>query len=125
MASTKRNAHIFRTLSLIINSNIFRHFNVQFKHIQPHCGIFRKPCVTLAYSELCHIQILAYLEPRKIQNSVEAYSGIFRTLCNTHILRTLPYSELCHFQNLGIFRTEGIFRILFIWARSGIFTHIQ
>ena len=49
-----------------------------------------------------------------IQNSVsyckfrhiQAYCGIFRTLCNSCIFRT------CHIQNSGIFRTQDIFSTL-------------
>ena len=76
-----------------------------------------------------HIQIFAifrvltYIEPRYVQNPVKVYSGIFRTLCKARILRTLPFSELCHFQNFGIFRTRGIFKILFIKLYSGIFNN--
>ena len=52
-------------MSIIVNSDIFRHIHVLFKHIQPYCGIFRiqdkfrslsrhilaysERCVTLAY----------------------------------------------------------------------------
>ena len=74
-----------RTLSIIENSDIFRYIHVLFRHIQPYCGIFR----TLLYSDSWHIQ-----SPRYIQNSVQEYPCIFRTLCNDPILKTLPYSEL-------------------------------
>ena len=59
---------------------------------------------TLPYSEFWHTE-----NPRHIQNSVEAYSGIFRTLRNVRILKTLLYLELFRIQNLGIFQTKGIF----------------
>ena len=72
---------------------------------------------TLPYSEFWHIQNLRY-----IQNSLKAYSGIFRTLCNFRILRTLPYSEFSH-KHFPMFRTRGIFRILFWLAHSDIFRH--
>ena len=53
----------FRTLRIIINSDILRHIYILFRHIQPYCDIFRMLCnsSTLVYSELCqeifwHIQ---------------------------------------------------------------------
>ena len=98
-----------------IYSDIFTSYSDIFSHF---CGIFRTLCNscilrTLSCSEFWHIQNL-----RCIQNSIKAYSGIFRTLCDALILRTLPYSELCHIQNLGIFRTRGIFRILFTYLEK-------
>ena len=88
----------FRTLSIIVYSDTFRHISVLFGHIQPYCDIFKTLCNscifrTLPYSESWHIK-----NPRYTQNSVKAYSGIFRTLCNIHIFRT------CHIQNFLIFR---------------------
>ena len=80
-----------------------------------HIVVYLEPSLTLVYSEPCHIQnpgifIIQYV----FLNSVKAYSGIFRMLCNTCMLRTFWYSELCYIQNVGIFRTQGIFRSLFI-----------
>ena len=69
------------------------------------------------------VRIWTYLETKIYKNSVNAYSGIFRTLCNVRIVRTLPHSELWHIQNFSIFRTWGIFRILFHRAYSGIFNN--
>ena len=90
---------LFRTLSIIVNSDIFRHIQVLFRHIQPCCDIFRtlyNSCIfrNLSYSESWHIQNLSY-----IQNSIKAYSGIFRMLCNARTLRMLSYSELWHVLN--------------------------
>ena len=62
-------------------------------------------CITLAYSESWHLW-----DPRYIHNSVKAYSGILRTLCNAHIFKTLPYLELCYIQNYGILLTWGKLR---------------
>ena len=86
--------YIFRALSIIVNSDIFRHM-VE----------YLEPCVTLAYSELCHIQNPGIVRTQDIfsANSVKVYSDIFRTLRNARILRTLPYSESCFLQNFGIF----------------------
>ena len=67
-----------------------------YSEIFSHIVAYLEPCITVAYSEAWHIR-----NPRYIQNSVKAYSGIFRTLCNTLIQRTLLYSELCHIQNVG------------------------
>ena len=73
---------------------------------------------------MMHIQKCKELE----QDTFTAYSGIFRTLCNARILRTLRFSEPCHIQNIGI----GIFRPKaysvsclgrHIQAFSGIFNH--
>ena len=45
-------------------------------------------------------RLLLYLEP-KIYS--ELCQGVFRTLCNTRILRTLSYTELCHIENFGTY----------------------
>ena len=116
-----QNPGLFRTLSFIINSDIFSHIHVLFKHIQPYCGIFGTLCnscifKTLLYSESWHIQ-----NSRYIQNSVKVYSGTLRTLFNVLILRTLPYSELYHIQNFCMFKTGGIYRTLFSQSNLGIF----
>ena len=69
-----------------------------FTHIQVYSVLFR------------HIQ--AYL------GIIQIYTGVFRTLCNPGILRTLVCSEPWHFQNQkhiqnpGILRIRGIFRTL-------------
>ena len=52
--------YIFRTLSIIVNLDIFRHIHVISRHIQPYCGMVRTPrnsCIfrTLPYSEFWHI----------------------------------------------------------------------
>ena len=43
---------------------------------------------------------------------IQAYSGIFKTLCNPGIFRTVAYSEPPHIQNVGILKLRGIFRTL-------------
>ena len=107
-----QNPATFRTLSIIVNSDIFSHIHILLRHFLPCHGICRTLCSscifrTLSYSESWHIY-----NPTYIQNSVKVYSGIFRILCNARMLSTLPYLELCHIQNFGIFLTRGIFRIL-------------
>ena len=108
--------YIFRTLSVIVNSDLSRHIHVLLTDIQPYCCIFRTLCnsckfSTLSYLESWHIQNLRY-----IQNSVMAHSEIFRTLCNAEILRSLPYSEFWHIQDL---------RHNQIPVYIGLFRHIQ
>ena len=125
---TSRYVLYYTYSDIIVNSDKFRHIHVLFRHIQPNCDIFRTLCNfsifrVLPYSESYHIQ-----NPRYIQNSVRAYSRIFRIfrmLCNARILRTLSYSEFCHIQNFDVFTTRGIYRIMFIQAHSDIFKHIQ
>ena len=100
-------------------STIFTSSSDIFSHI-----VYLEPSVTLAYSKPYHIQNPSIFRTQDIcicmyiyiyiQNSVIAYFGIFRMLCNARILRTLLYSELGHIQNFGIIWTQGIFRILFI-----------
>ena len=71
----------------------------------------------------------------KLLRHIQAYAGIFSTLCN------LPYSQRCNILSLRIFRTESLFKTLwsidqtysepYIEHYSGIFrtlcntTHIQ
>ena len=43
---------------------------------------------------------------------IQAYSGIFRTLCNPGIFTTLVYSEHRYIQNAVIFKIQDIFRTL-------------
>ena len=68
----------------------------KFRHIQA----YSRPVKTFSHIESCHIQNPGY---RYTQNSAKANAGIFRTLCNTRILRTLSYSEVWHIQNFAIF----------------------
>ena len=58
-----------------------------------NCVFIQNPAIVI---ESWHFQNLRY-----IQNTVKAYFGIFRKLCNSPIFRTLSYSELCHIQNFG------------------------
>ena len=90
---------ILRTLSFIVNSDILRHIHVLLGHIQPFWGIFRNLCNS------CIFRILAHLAPEIYPELCLAYSECFVKL---------EYWEPCHIQNFGIFRTQSIFRILFI-----------
>ena len=107
--------YIFRTLSIIVDLDIFRNIHVLFRHIKPYCGIFKTLDLfrillrhTLEYSECC--VTLTFWEPCHIQNS-----GIFRTqdISRTLSRHTLDYSECCvtlaywepcHIQIFAIFR---------------------
>ena len=90
---------MLRTLSFIVNSDILRHIHVLLGHIQRFCGTFRNLCNS------CIFRILAYLEPEIYPELCLPYSECFVKL---------EYWEPCHIKNFGIFRTRGIFRILFI-----------
>ena len=76
--------------SIIVNSNIFRHIHVLFRHIQAYCFIFR----TLHNScPLAYWEPLSYAEFSHIWSSIKRYSNIFRTLSSFYI------------ENLALFRT--------------------
>ena len=62
----------------------------------------------------------AYSIILSIIRHIQAYSGIFGTLCNPLIFTNLPYSEPWH-------RTEGLFKTLLNadQAYLGILNHIQ
>ena len=86
--------YIFRNLSVIVNSDIFRHIHVLFKYIRPCCSIFRTLCNS---SESCHIQ----------NQGTFRTLGIFKTpsyfLAYLQHCVTLAYWEPCHIQNSRIF----------------------
>ena len=42
---------IYLELSFIVNSDIFRHIHVLFRHIQLHCDIFRT-CMTICFFDI-------------------------------------------------------------------------
>ena len=104
------------TENFIFCALIFRHIHILFRHIQPYCYIYRTLCNscifrTWPYPESWHIQ-----NPRYIQNSIKAYSGIYiQTLCNARILRTLPYLGPEAYSESSLFRH--------IQAYSGIFNN--
>ena len=104
-----------------------------------YSGIFRliqaysEPCVTLTYSQPCHIPSpgifrirgifkslwnydQACWEPSYSQNSLfRHYSTILRhmqTFCNSQICRNLAYLESCNIQNPSIIASWCIFRTL-------------
>ena len=61
-----------------------------------------------------HIQVYSdtFWNNQAYSGILQAYSDIFRTLCNPDIFRTLAYSEPWHIQKSGIFRIRDIFRTL-------------
>ena len=85
-------------MSIIVNSDIFRHIHV-LSDIFSYMVAYLEPCVTLAYSEPCHIQ----------NPGIFSSQDIFRTL-SRHFLAyseccvTLTYWESCHIQNFAIFK---------------------
>ena len=86
---------MFRTQSIIKNSDIFRHIHIPFIHFQLYCSIFKT---------LCNLDIQTcgiFTTLRYIQNSVKAYSGIFRCCI------MLALWEYCHIQNFAMFRIWG------------------
>ena len=86
---------IFRTLSIIVNPDIFTSYSDIFSHIVT----YSKPCVTLAYSEPCNIQNPDIFG---IQDTFRTWSR--RVLAYSERCGTLAYSEPCHIQNFVIFR---------------------
>ena len=69
-----------------------------------------------------HIQNpVYYREFRHIQacsRPIQTYCGIFRTLCNSFIFRTLPYSEFAIFRILAYLGPEA-------YLESCLYRHIQ
>ena len=114
--------YIFRTLSISVNSDTFRHIHVLFRHIEPYCGTFRSLCDFYIQNPAI-FRILEYLEPKTyselcqgiswhIQNAVQhshiQNPTIFR---NLEYLGPKEYSEPClyrHIQaNSGIFNNDN------------------
>ena len=78
-----------------VKQKLFRQIQVYScisRHIQAHSGISRD---NQAYSRI-----------------FRNYSGIFSTLCNPDIFRTLIYSESCHIQNQRHIQNPGISKTL-------------
>ena len=114
-------------MPIIVNSDIFRHIHILFRHIQLNGGIFRTLCnsyifrtlsrhflaysecfVTLTYWESCHIQnfamfkTLAYLEPKAYSESCLfrhylTYSGIFNNSSHDNIKFLFFHFNLTYF----------------------------
>ena len=95
-------------------SDIFRHIHVLFRHIQSSCGIFRILCDSCIFRTLPYLEFWHIKNPKSIQNSVKAFSDIFRTLCNARIW------ERCHIQNFVIFKTWDISELI-----PNLFEHIH
>ena len=67
-----------------------------YSNVFSHIVAYLNSCVTPAYLEPCYIQNPGIFRTQDISEICQAYSGIFTTLCNARILRTLPYSEFWH-----------------------------
>ena len=88
-------AEPYRTLSQIQTySGVF----TSYLDILSHVVTYLETCLTLTYLEPCHFQNPSMFRIRDIFRTLP-YFGIFGTLCNARMLRTLPYLELCHIQN--------------------------
>ena len=104
-----------------------------FKNIIRLIQAYLAPCVTLIYSQPCHIpspgifrtwgifktlqkfhQAYSELGVVRIAYSgiIHPYSAIFKSLCNACICRNLAYLESCNIQNPSIIGSHHIFRTL-------------
>ena len=86
--------YIFRTLAIIVNSDIFSHI-----------AAYLEPYVFLTYSEPCHVQNHGIFRTQDIFISLLRYILVCSKRCVT-----LAYWDPCHIQNCGILRTRGTFR---------------
>ena len=110
--------YIFRILPIIVNSDIFTSYSDIFSHIVAYL----KFCVTLAYSEPCHIQ----------KPGIFRTQDIFRTL-SRHILAysvdciTLAFWKTYFIQDFAIFRISALRNSRHIQnpVDLGTFRHIQ
>ena len=73
-------------------SGIFMSYSNIFSHIVA----YSEPCITLAYSETCHIQNSGIFRTQDIFRTLSAHIVAYSEHC-----RTLTYAEPCHIQNLG------------------------
>ena len=95
----------------------------KFRHIQAYMLFsyivtYLEPCVTLAYSEPCHIQNPGIYRAQDIFSSLSRHILAYSEHCVTRILRILSYSEFSHIKNFGIFRIPGT-------SKSCLFRHDQ
>ena len=59
-----------------------------------------------------NLKYYLYKQNQTYSGTLQAYSGMFKTLCNHSIFRTVAYSQPWYIQNAGIFKIRGIFRTL-------------
>ena len=85
----------FRTQSLIVNSDKFMSYSDIFSHVVAYV----EPCITLAYSEPCHIQNAGIFRTRDIFRTQSRHVLVY----SEHYV-TLAYWEPCDIQNSTIFR---------------------
>ena len=83
--------YIFRTLSMIVNPDIFSHIHVPFRQIQPYYGIFWIICFSCFFS--------CIFRTRNIYITLSRHILAYSERCVT-----LAYWELCHVQNFVIFK---------------------
>ena len=109
--------YIFGTLSVIENSDIITF--TSYSDIFHHIVAYLEPCVTLEYSEPCHI----------LNTGISRTQDIFRTP-SRHILAysercvTSAYWAPCHIQNFAIFRIQACLGPR-AYLESCLFTQIQ
>ena len=96
----------------------FRHIQAYSRFIKTfsHVVAYLEPCVTLVYSEPYHIQNPGIFRTYKIYS--ELCQGIFRTLCNARILRTMPFTGLSHIRCLAYLGPK-------VYSESCFYRHIQ
>ena len=82
--------YIFRTLSIIVNSDISGMFK-SCSEISSLIVAYLEHCITLAYSKPCHIQ----------NTNIFRTQDVFKTLSRN----IMAYSERSHIKNPAIFRT--------------------
>ena len=110
--------YIFRTLFIIVNSDIFNHIHALFRHIQPYCGIFRTLCNSCIFKTLSYSKSWQFIT-----------QDVFRTL-SRHILIyskrcvTLAYWDPYYIQNVALFRILAYLGPE-AYSKSCLFMHIQ
>ena len=109
---------IFRSLSIIVNSEIFRQIHVLFGNFS-HIAAILKPCINLGYPDPCYIQ----------NPGIFRTHDTFRTL-SKHVLEyseccvTLIYWKPCRIQNFTVFTILAYLRLK-TYSESCLFGHIR
>ena len=100
--------YIFRTLFIIVNSDIFSHIVA-----------YLEPCVTLAYSKPCHIQNLGIFITQDVFRTLSRHILIYSKRCVT-----LAYWDPYYIQNVALFRILAYLGPE-VYSKSCLFIHIQ
>ena len=114
-----QNPSIFRTLSFIVDLDIciFTSDSDIFSHMT-----YLESCVTLAYSEPCHIQNVGIFRTQDMFRTLSRHILVYAERCVT-----LVYLEPCYIQNFAILRFLTYLgpRHIHNPVHLGIFRHIQ